>query len=161
MTSGGTPPSHPFAECTAELCHAAQISPEAEPYAVQYINYVLIRIVQQKNSEIHETLRAALEDLAADKINEVETPIDAKQFNEIGIAAKTVQLNSCSILLWWLVCIIEWQSGHRIFLSFMRECSRGGLPIPGLERLLLGRVHRLLSIVPGLRAAATSSSPKQ
>jgi len=85
---------------------------------------VLIRIVQQKNSEIHETLRAALEDLAADKINEVETPIDAKQFNEIGIAAKTVQLNSCSILLWWLVCIIEWQSGHRIFLSFMSELIR-------------------------------------
>ena len=91
---------------------------------VQYINYVLIRIVQQKNAEIHETLRAALEDLAADKINEVETPIDAKQFNEIGIAAKKVQLNSCSILLWWLVCIIEWQSGHRIFLSFMSELIR-------------------------------------
>ncbi|CAK9108159.1 unnamed protein product, partial [Durusdinium trenchii] len=33
MPSGGAAPSHPFAVCAAELCHAAQISPEAEPYA--------------------------------------------------------------------------------------------------------------------------------
>ena len=90
---------------------------------VTYINYVLIRMTQKK-SEIHDVLRAALEDLAADKTNDVEKPIDAKQFNEIGIAAKQVQLNSCSILLYWLVCIIEWQSGHRIFLSFMSELIR-------------------------------------
>ena len=123
---GQSVPSHPFAECTAELCHAAQISPEAEPYAVQYINYVLIRMVNERTSadQIPELLRAALEDLAADKINVLEKPISAKQFNEVGIATKEVKLSSCSVLLWWLVCIIEWQSGHRIFLSFMSELIR-------------------------------------
>ena len=33
---GGAAPSHPFAVCAAELCHAAQISPEAEPYAAPW-----------------------------------------------------------------------------------------------------------------------------
>ena len=74
--------------------------------------------------QIPELLRAALEDLAADKINVLEKPISAKQFNEVGIATKEVKLSSCSVLLWWLVCIIEWQSGHRIFLSFMSELIR-------------------------------------
>lgn len=38
---GQSVPSHPFAECTAELCHAAQISPEAEPYAVTGTRHVI------------------------------------------------------------------------------------------------------------------------
>lgn len=73
-----------------------------------------------------EILPAALEDLAADVSisEEVAVPINARQFNTIGVATKQVQLSSCSILLWWLVCIIEWQSGHRIFLSFMSELIR-------------------------------------
>ncbi|CAE7260754.1 unnamed protein product, partial [Symbiodinium sp. CCMP2456] len=35
-----------------------------------------------------------------------------------------VQLQSTAPVLWWLVCIIEWQTGHRIFLSFMSELLR-------------------------------------
>eukprot|EP00438_Fugacium_kawagutii_P013200 Skav224512 [mRNA] locus=scaffold825:42959:49132:- [translate_table: standard] len=79
-----------------------------------------------QESSVLEILPAALEDLAADVSisEEVAAPINARQFNTIGVATKQVQLSSCSILLWWLVCIIEWQSGHRIFLSFMSELIR-------------------------------------
>ena len=49
---GQSVPSHPFAECTAELCHAAQISPEAEPYAVTGTRHVIhvIRLVTHLKS---------------------------------------------------------------------------------------------------------------
>ncbi|CAE7445834.1 unnamed protein product [Symbiodinium sp. CCMP2592] len=116
-------PLHPFAVCAAELCHNAQISPEAEPYSVQYINYVLLHCFLD-TQDLDTTLRTSLEDLTADKRGNPEVPIDAKQFNQIGCLAKQVQLQSTAPLLWWLVCIIEWQTGHRIFLSFMSELLR-------------------------------------
>ncbi|CAK9005793.1 unnamed protein product, partial [Durusdinium trenchii] len=70
-----------------------------------------------------EILRAALEDLATDKTLDVEKSIDAKEFNEVGLVCNELELDTAT-LLWWLVCIIEWQSGHRIFLSFMSELLR-------------------------------------
>ena len=89
---------------------------------VQYINYALARIIHS-GGQMTEILRAALEDLATDKTLDVEKSIDAKEFNEVGLVCNELELDTAT-LLWWLVCIIEWQSGHRIFLSFMSELLR-------------------------------------
>ncbi|CAE8629267.1 unnamed protein product, partial [Polarella glacialis] len=54
----------------------------------------------------------------------LEAPIDARQFNHIGVATKQAGLEATAHLLWWLVCIVEWQTGHRLYLAFMSEQLR-------------------------------------
>ena len=40
--------------------------------------------------------------------------VDAQQFNKMGLVTKQACLESTTHLLWWLVCIVEWETEQRI-----------------------------------------------
>jgi hypothetical protein len=158
-TSGGAPDAdrelrmiaHPLPTVVAELCHAAQISPETEPYPVQYIVYVLARLtsvgeegsdateVRQRAdaqqlklpTELQNAVFGALGDFSGDPVDgshamsqpDPQATVGAAQFNRIGLLANQAGLDSSALLLWWLVCIVEWETGQRLLVASMSEHS--------------------------------------
>lgn len=140
--------SHPFTVAVAELCHEAQISPEAEPYPVQYIHHALARIMHPRKGdvdaaaapegpsslkELQGELWRALEDFSVDPTDGPPSAaeaigsgsmVDAWQFNLVGVATRCAGLERLAHLLWFLVCIVEWETGQRLSLACMSEQAR-------------------------------------
>eukprot|EP00929_Paragymnodinium_shiwhaense_P017853 TRINITY_DN12766_c0_g2_i1.p1 TRINITY_DN12766_c0_g2~~TRINITY_DN12766_c0_g2_i1.p1 ORF type:complete len:3238 (-),score=874.93 TRINITY_DN12766_c0_g2_i1:313-10026(-) len=143
--------THPFTVVVAELCHAAQISPEVEPYPVQYIHHALARLIGQRKgsstprtasaapagagtlpAELLDKLCGALEDFSRDPVDgppsadqtDADAVVDAQRFNSIGAITLQAGLDSTALLLWWLVCIVEWEVGQRLTFANMLEQER-------------------------------------
>ncbi|CAK0840853.1 unnamed protein product [Prorocentrum cordatum] len=138
--AGGAAVAHPLALAVFELCHDAQISPEGEPYSVSFIHQALLELVRLPArggapERLDDVLRAALESFsatgpgggghgAACQGGAAGEVVDAHEFNRIGAAAKRAGLESTRQLLWLLVCLLEWESGQRLFLAFVAEQSQ-------------------------------------
>lgn len=133
--------AHPFSVVIAELCHHAQLSPESEPVSVQFIHYALRHLVggwaggrrePQTPSMVQQALHTAWGDFSGDPVDgppsvgdgDAELALDAHQFNQIGVVTLCIGLTSTAHLLWWLVCILEWETGQRLLLSFVAETAR-------------------------------------
>eukprot|EP00971_Amphidinium_carterae_P172200 3414068-Amphidinium_carterae.1 len=123
--------THPLGVVIAEMCHGAQLSTDAETHWLLYIQHALTRMLQSsgksKSGELPEVAVAALQDASTEAEGtkpKGEVQIDAMQFNRVGVAAKQSGLNSTAHMLWWLVCVVEWDTEQRLFLAFMTEQAR-------------------------------------